>query len=119
MLTTCLQFFTHGRQARLSPLGGLFVQCAPRQPLLPGSCEKIFRMLELNVAGMVDVRNVINGDPPNPIGDEGSAPASYLSRRWGEKRRKEPFGAFRLFRHQPQTFQGDGVRRGETSNELI
>ena len=67
-------------------------------------------MLELNVAGMVDVRNVINGDPPDPIGDEGSTPTSYLSRRWGEKRQKEPFGAFRLFRRQPPNLSR---RRGE------
>ena len=47
--------------------------CAPRQPLLAGSCEKLFCVVELNVAGMVDVKNVINGDPSDPIGGESGA----------------------------------------------
>ena len=71
MITTCLQTFTHGRQARFLPSSGLLVQCAPRHPLLGGSREKFFRMLDLNVVGMVYVADVMYGGTPDPIGNEG------------------------------------------------
>ena len=71
MITTHLQAFTHGRQANLLSSSRLLVQCAPRLPLLACACEKFFRLLEVNDTGVVDVTEVIDGDPPTPINVEG------------------------------------------------
>lgn len=59
---------------------------APHQPLLASYCEKLFHVAELNVVGMVNVKNVITGDPPDPIGDDSSS--------------------FRLFQSQPPYLSG-------------
>jgi hypothetical protein len=112
MITTCLQSFTHRCQARLSPSGGLLVQCTPRQPLLAGSCEKFFRVFELNVVGMVDVKNVVMEILP-PIGDEGTfrlfwCEPLYLLRRRGEQRRNEALGVLDYFGTNPVTFMVRG-----------
>ena len=63
MIMTRLQNFTHGRKARLLSLGKLLVRSAPRQPLLDGACEKFFLMLEADDICMVDVTDVVDGDP--------------------------------------------------------
>ena len=67
MITTRLQTFTHGRQARLLSSGGLLVQSVPRPPLLACACEKFFHVLEVNDIGTVDVVDVIDRDPLTPI----------------------------------------------------
>jgi hypothetical protein len=112
MITTCLQSFTQGCQARLSPSSGLLVQCTPRQPLLASSCEKFFHVFELNVVGMVDVRNVVMEILP-PIGDEGTfrlfqCEPLYLLRRWGEQRRNEALGVLDHFGTTPVPFMVRG-----------
>ena len=71
MIMTCLQAFTHGRQARLLSSGRRLVQFALCQPLLVGACEKLFRVLEVNDVGVVDVTDVIDGDPLIPIDGKG------------------------------------------------
>ena len=43
---------------------GSLVQCAPRQLLLAGFCEKFFRVLEVDDVGMVVVTDVVDGDTP-------------------------------------------------------
>jgi hypothetical protein len=40
---------------------------------LAGSCEKFIRVFELNVADMVDVGNIVNGDPLELIGGKSGA----------------------------------------------
>lgn len=72
MITTCLQSFTRGCQGKLLSSSELLVQCAPRLPLLVGAYEKFFACLKLiNDVGVVDVTNVMDGDPPTPIDGEG------------------------------------------------
>jgi hypothetical protein len=63
MITIRLQAFTHRRQARLLSSGGLLVQCALHQPLLASACKKFFHVLEVDDIGVVDVTDVVDGDP--------------------------------------------------------
>ena len=75
---------------------------APHQPLLASYCEKLFHVVELNIDGMVNVKNVITRDPPDLIGGDSSSfrlfqsQPPYLSRRQGKERRKEPLDNFRF-----------------------
>ena len=68
---TCLQDFTHKRQAKTSSLNRLLVQHTPCRPLLAGACEKFFCVLEVNDVGMVVAMYVVGGYPPTPIDGEG------------------------------------------------
>ena len=61
MITTRLQAFYHGRQAKLLSSDGLLVQNAPRPPLLAGVCVRFFCMLEVNDVDMVEIIDVMDG----------------------------------------------------------
>jgi hypothetical protein len=52
MIGRHLQAFPRECQAKLLSLGGLLIQCAPRQHLLGGACEKFFHTLETNNVGV-------------------------------------------------------------------
>ena len=63
MITTHLQAFTHGCQAKLLSSDGLLVQWVRRQLLLASACEKFFYVLQVNDVGVVDVTNIVDGYP--------------------------------------------------------
>jgi hypothetical protein len=48
-------------------------------PSWPGSREKFFHVFELNIVGMVDVTYVVDGDPLDPIDDEGEVDGAKMS----------------------------------------
>jgi hypothetical protein len=108
----CLQAFTHVHSTKLLSSGGLLAQCAPCQPRLAGSCEKFIRVFELNVADMVDVGNIVNGDPLELIGGKSGAfrlfqrQLPYLLRWRVKERQNEPSGLLDYFGTNPSHIFG-------------
>lgn len=146
MITSCLQSFTHRRQARLSPSGGLLVPCTPRQPLLGSSCEKSFCVFELNLVGMADVRKChkwrssrsdwrwrFSANPRIFRGNRATrdemSPSVFLdyfganpSTFWGDMAKRgetSPFAFLDYFDANPHTIWGAWARRGETSTSAL